>query len=352
MSQIQSNSAPAAGFPSECRIGFDTIDVFSTCPQSNTGDPKTYLQQVIQVARWSESIGCRGILVYTDNSLVDPWMVSQVILGHTTSLCPLVAVQPIYMHPYTAAKQVATLGFLYGRRVYLNMLAGGFRTDLLALGDSTPHDERYARTVEYTTIIRQLLESPAGVSFEGTYYRVHNLRMFPPLPRPLWPGILISGSSEAGMAAAHAIGATAIKYPLAPHEEHGVGSDVEVSCGVRVGIVARPSTEQAWQVARERFPESREGQLTHQLATKVSDSAWHEQLSARTGDAAGENPYWLGPFHNYQTFCPYLVGSYERVAQEIASYIGLGYRTFVLDIPPTEEELEHTAIVFREALRV
>lgn len=350
MSQLQPNSA-SADFSRESRIGLDEIDIFSTCPQSTGGDPKTYRQRVVETARWSERIGCRGILVYTDNSLADPWLVSQTILEHTGTISPLVAVQPLYMHPYTAAKKIATLGFLHGRRVYLNMLAGGFRNDLSALGDDTPHDERYARTVEYTTIIRQLLENPAGVSFEGKYYRLRNLKMSPPLPRSLQPGILISGSSDAGMAAARAIGATAIKYPLPPAEERGPAKDAEVACGVRVGIVARSSVEQAWQVAWERFPETREGQLTHNLAMKVSDSDWHKQLSTHSDTATGgDNPYWLGPFHNYQTFCPYLVGTYQRVAREIAGYIGLGYRTFILDIPPSEEELEHTAIVFREAL--
>src|SRR2546426_5042331 len=45
---------------------------------------------------------------------------------------------------------------------------------------------------------------------------------------------------------------------------------------------------------------------------------------------------------NYKTMCPYLVGSYERVGDELARYIGVGYRSFILDIPPTEEELHHT----------
>jgi alkanesulfonate monooxygenase len=44
---------------------------------------------VIDVARWSEEAGSEGILVYTDNSLVDPWLVSQIIVQHTTFLCHL-----------------------------------------------------------------------------------------------------------------------------------------------------------------------------------------------------------------------------------------------------------------------
>ena len=84
---------------------------------------------------------------------------------------------------------------------------------------------------------------------------------------------------------------------------------------------------------------------------KVSDSEWHEQLSARDENGSGDDsPSWLVPFQNYKTFCPYLVGSYQRVADEIASYVAHGYGTFIPAIPPCEEELEHIGHVFRLAL--
>jgi alkanesulfonate monooxygenase len=323
------------------------LQIFSTCPSSKGADPQTYLQRVIDVARWSEAAGCCGTLVYTDNSLVDPWLVAEAIIRHTEHLAPLVAVQPIYMHPYTAAKMVASLGFLYGRRVCLNMLAGGFRNDLAALGDDTPHDDRYLRTTEYTTIIQRLLEGAAPLSFHGRFYHVEQLRMTPPLPAHLRPGIYISGSSDAGLQAARALGATAIKYPKPPRDEPGALGET-IPCGVRVGLIARESAAEAWRVAQQRFPEDRTGQLAHALAMKVSDSHWHHQLSQR-GTHDDDGTYWLGPFHNYQTFCPYLVGSYHRVAAEVAAYVRLGYRTFVLDIPPSEEELWHAQAVFQLA---
>src|SRR5512145_693756 len=96
------------------------VQVFSTCPQSKDVPRDEYLQRVADVARWSEEAGCAGILVYTDNSIVDPWLTSQVILQSTTTLAPLVATQPVYMHPYSVAKMIATLGFLYRRRLSLN----------------------------------------------------------------------------------------------------------------------------------------------------------------------------------------------------------------------------------------
>ncbi len=106
---------------------------------------------------------------------------AQIILQNTERLCPLVATQPVYMHPYTAAKMVVTFGELYRRRIFLNMVAGGFKNALVALNDTTPHDKRYQRLVEYTLIIKQRLATPNPVTFEGEFYRVCNLKMTAPL---------------------------------------------------------------------------------------------------------------------------------------------------------------------------
>jgi alkanesulfonate monooxygenase len=326
------------------------LKVFSTCPQSTDGAPGTYLDRVIDVARWSERAGCSGILVYTDNSLVDPWLVSQVIIQHTGSLCPLVAVQPVYMHPYAVAKIVATFGFFYHRRLYLNMVAGGFKNDLNSLNDATPHDRRYDRLIEYTNLIKRLLSSEQAVTHTGEFYQVKQLKVIPFLPPDLAPGIFVSGSSEAGVAAAHAIGATCVEYPLLSTMYGEESNENELEKGIRVGIIARPKDDDAWRVARVRFPIDRKGQLTHQLAMKISDSKWHQLLSdAAKDNVAKESPYWLEPFLNYKTFCPYLVGSYEVVAQEIAQYIRAGCRAVILDIPTEEEELDHIGVVFQQA---
>ena len=174
------------------------VQIFSTCPQSKDVPRERYLQEVADVARWSEEAGCAGILVYTDNSIADPWLVSQVIVQSTARLAPLVATQPVYLHPYAVAKMLATFGFLYGRRLWLNMVAGGFRNDLAALNDETPHDKRYQRLVEYALVIKRLLASPEPVSFEGEFYKVRNLRMTPPLDRGLAPGILVTGTRHPG----------------------------------------------------------------------------------------------------------------------------------------------------------
>src|SRR5215831_18011847 len=172
----------------------DAISIFTTCPQSKDVDRRDYIRDVIEVSRWSEEFDCHGMLIYADNGLVDPWLVAQIVVQNTRRMSPLVAVQPIYMHPYSLAKLIASIAHLHGRRMALNMVAGGFRNDLIALGDSTEHDDRYLRLTEYTQIIRRLLEDGA-VAMSGKYYSVKNLKMTPPLPRELFPEVFISGSS-------------------------------------------------------------------------------------------------------------------------------------------------------------
>jgi alkanesulfonate monooxygenase len=325
------------------------ITLFSTCPQSKEFAAGEYLPHVRRVAAWSEAAGCTGMLIYTDNSIVDPWLVAQMVLQETSELCPLVAVQPVYMLPYTAAKMVASLGSLHGRRIWLNMLAGGFRNDLLALGDETAHDDRYARTVEYAVLMRRLLESDQPVSFSGRFYNVRGVRLVPDLPDDLLPGWLISGSSPAGRAAAVEVGAVAVEYP-APADTIRDSDHVPAGRGIRVGIIARSDPEEAWNVAHARFPDDRRGRLSHALAMKTSDSAWHRTLSelARNRPADG-SPYWLWPFEQHRTFCPYLVGDFVTVAKEIARYLALGYTSFILDIPVDADDLATAAVVFRMA---
>lgn len=323
------------------------LRIFTTCPPSAMADRSTCLERLGEIARWSERAGCEGMLIFADNRQLDPWVVSLAVLDATETLSPLIAIQPAYMHPFTVAKLIASIAFVHDRRLHLNMVAGGFRNDLIALNDPTPHDERYARLVEYTHIIRTLLESEEALSFAGRYYEVSNLKLAPGLPPGLLPDVLVSGSSEAGMNAARRLGATPVEYPKPPGEYADRIGSASGGSGIRIGITARDSDEQAWRDAYRRFPEDRKGQLTRGMATKASDSEWHKQLA----DSKDRDIYWLGPFRNYKTMCPYLVGSYDRVSRELRCYIDAGFSTFILDVPEDEADLQHAREAFGRAMR-
>lgn len=323
-----------------------SLCTYSTCPVHKNETGEEFRRNVIQTARWSEEAGCSGLLIYTDNRVIDPWVLAQLVLQNTRTISPLVALQPVFMHPFAVAKQVAALSFLYNRRVDMNLVAGGFKTELDALHDPTPHDQRYARLIEYTTIIQQLLERSCegkAATFHGKFYQVDRLKLVPAMRPEFLPQLTISGSSEAARDAARELGAVAVCYPRSASVCATELPAVPRS-GIRVGIIARSDAHTAWDVAHERFPADPKGQLTHQLAMKLSDSVWHDQLSqAARNDGKPGSPYWLFPFENYATFCPYLVGDYETVAGELRRYFDCGYRSLILDIPPDREELDHAA---------
>lgn len=335
------------------------LQLFTTCPQSTKCDPPHYLDQVRAVAEWSDRHGYTGMLIYYDHSLVDPWLVAAEVLRATTDLSPLVAVQPAAMHPHSVAKMVASLSSLYSRRVHLNMIAGGFAGDLRAIGDETPHDDRYSRLQAFAEIVMGLA-SGQTLTRSDDWYNVEALRLEPAIPESLRPGLLMSGSSPVSIATAAALGATAVHYPQpaaglqAVTQPSGVDRQPEVpnglATGIRVGIIAREHSEEAWRVAHDRFPPSRRGQMLHEMAMQRSDSQWHRTLSELAEESARQqNAYWLGPFQQYDTFCPYLVGSYDEVAVEVLSYWNAGHRTMILDIPPSEDELVHTGLVVDRA---
>jgi alkanesulfonate monooxygenase len=326
------------------------VRLFTTIPPAGRGGHPgrdDYRQLVRRTARMSEEAGFEGALVYSDNNTVDPWVVAQDVVLATERFKPLVALQPVYSHPYTVAKTIASYGLMYGRSVCLNLVAGGNRSDLAALDDATEHDQRYERLTEYARLITLLLAGAGPVTFDGDFYRVRTLGMFPALPEHLAPELFISGSSEAGRRAGERLGALALRYPQppgtgdpGPHNDLGGG-------GVRIGIIARDCDQEAWSVARDRFPDTRAGRMLQRMARNSSDSEWITRLSESEEFPAGAgSPYWMGPFKTYATFCPYLVGSYERVAAEVTRFVDLGCRTFILDTARAESDYADITTVF------
>ena len=330
------------------------LKIYATTPESEPQaisekgkvDGIDYYNKVINTARWSEVHGFVGTLIYSNNSLVDGLSVAQIILEHTNSLIPLVAINPVYLAPYTLAKRFATLSFMYKRRIDINWIAGGFQNDLKSLGDETPHDERYERLFDYAQLFKGLLKSKGLFSHTGNYYKVDKIKMMPSIPAEMIPVELISGTSEAGIETADKLGATKVKYAKPLSEYKGVKPNKNYDMGVRFGIIARETSEEAWGIANQRFPDDLKGKMAHTMATKASDSKWHEQLSKIDKKEEKNEVYWLKPFHTYKTFCPYLVGTHAEVAEQLAGYVKLGHTSIILDIMQEEDDFFHCRQVF------
>jgi alkanesulfonate monooxygenase len=319
-----------------------TVEIFSSCPTSLGIAPKSYLKRAREVARWSERHGFRGVLVHADTRLVDPWMVSQVIVQSTRALGPLVAVQPAYMHPFTVANMIATLATLYGRRSFIHWVTS-------PSADDTPHEERYDRLVEFASIVRQLTDGET-VSVEGRYYAARSLKLRQPVDPAIRPEFLVSGSSPAGRGASQTLGARSVTYPLPPDEEQLPPLDPGLGAVLRLGIIARADEGEAWRAAYERFPLDRKTAPARHASRGLAGSP--DEVARLVEERVGAGtPYWTQPFESYQAMCPYLVGSHEDISAVISRYVQRGFGTFILDEPDTEADLENARIVFEDARR-
>ena len=62
-------------------------------------------------------------------------------IARTERLSPLIAVNPIYMHPFSAAEFMSSYVQMFGRKVYLDMITGTALDYLEAMKDAVLHDD-------------------------------------------------------------------------------------------------------------------------------------------------------------------------------------------------------------------
>ncbi|WP_378059307.1 LLM class flavin-dependent oxidoreductase [Actinophytocola glycyrrhizae] len=301
------------------------------------------------LARRAEDNGFTGLLVFYDHMVLDPWAVAGVLLQETTTLVPLVAMQPYTMPPFTAAKTIASLTSLYHRRIDLNIVTGAAPEELHQIGESLDHDGRYERAVEYVTLVRRLLSSGGPVTWDSGHYQYRNLRTNTRLPEHLLPRIFVPGSSAAGRDLVDSVGHVAITHPepvdrfaesfAATHNGSGV------SMGIRVGMVARPTDEEAWAFALDGHQVDRASRL-RTLLKRESESDWNRRLALLASEAdVHDEVYWTGLYSTGRTGAPLLVGSYDQVARYLGRYLALGVTKLLLTRVDSEHDFHHTNAV-------
>jgi len=322
------------------------IEVFTISPR--TTNQVLYWKDIQTVTRLSQKYDCTGVLIFTGNDVyVDPWIVAHQVMNETETLSPLVAVNPIYMHPFTAAKMISSLAYLYKRKVYLNLVTGTALSYLEALGDGLSHDERYDRLQEYAQIISLLLRGPGLVDFTGKHYQVSNLLLLPAVPESLFPGFLVAGQSEAAQRICATVDGIGMQM-LKPQLEQAIDGQR----GIHFGIVTRDTDQKAWEAAKRLYPEDEEGQEILEFSMGNTDSVWKRHLKGISDDTKPLPPnYWLTPFRNLKADCPYIIGDYEYVASLLVKLIERGIRTFILEIPPHEQEFYHIDVAFKMAAK-
>lgn len=325
------------------------LEIYGTNQRPDGWEVPNSTRPLDDAAKWAEMAGLHGMLIFTDQRTIDPWAAAQYMVERTERLRPLVAVQPADIPPYTAARMVATLATLYGRRVDLNLVAGGYPPDLASIGKFLEHDLRYERLVEYGGMLVELLENGEKVSRKGSHYELVDATLLPPMQSALMPRIFVAGTSAAAIRAARKLNATRLAYPRAL-EDHEDDPSALSGIGIRIGVLARDTAAIAWKIARERHPEDPWKEAFHEYASESIDSLWHKTLwSDSDRRLVHRLVYWLYPFRLPYVYCPYLVGSHEDVAEYLACYLRMGINTLILNEAYEEDDYFHAMKAITQA---
>jgi alkanesulfonate monooxygenase len=328
------------------------VDIYCVLPEA-VGEFEdfrdSYRKRLTDMAHTAERAGWSGGLIPTFLHEVDPFMVSSYLGAVTERFIPLIAVQPACTPPHAAAACASAYAMMYDRPVYFNLVAGARDDEMRRVGDHLTHDERYDRLHEYGRVLRGLLNGET-VTHHGTYYTYDKFALAP-RPEVLEQcKIFVAGSSTAGRQVAQRIADVVVTHPKPfPDWRENVlrpllAGGYEGEIGIRIGMICRENGEEAWEIARRRFPDSWIGRQETLLKTR-SQSVWSRDLarmaiSQDTGLATepdSSGVYWLGAFRSGRASAPFLVGSYAEVGDALGEFLAAGVSHVVLAAAELED---------------
>lgn len=158
-------------------MSYDDVEILGMIGTSDTSEIKPLQGPLIDpdhtaaFARAHEDGGFDRVLVGYGSGWPEGTQVAAWAAANTERLGLLVAHRPGVVHPTLASRVFTTLDHISKGRVALNIVTGGNDAEQRREGDYLPHDERYARTDEYLSILRQAWDTTGPRDFDGTYYR-------------------------------------------------------------------------------------------------------------------------------------------------------------------------------------
>lgn len=285
-----------------------------------------------EVVDYSLDIGFKYTLMTVGDKRIDPWVISQYCLQYNSNFSPLIAVNPIYQHPIAVIKKIISLKILFPSKIALNLVSGSFFSELKAIDDNLDFTSRSERLLEfYKSMLALVNSSPAG--FKGKYFNAQSAEIFPKYNfAPI--DFFVSGSLLEELKTNKEANFVRSIRPLEEMEKA-----TSPNSGLSLGICARSTREEALKEIDRMYPEDRRGEMLFSLSIANNATPWNQWLKNYLSTKGDDNcSYYLKPMKNFWSSAPYLVGSYEEVAERLKAYADLGYSFFILDFLPEDSQ--------------
>jgi FMNH2-dependent dimethyl sulfone monooxygenase len=274
-----------------------------------------------------------------DAPALDAWSTAAALAAVTERLELMVAVRPTFHQPAILAKQAATIDLIAPGRVSLNVVSSWWADEARRYGvHFEEHDDRYARTNEWLTVVRGAWTEPR-FSHQGRYYTVNETALAPKPARA--PIVYAGGESEAAKALIARQCDAYVMHGDPPERVAPKIADMRarraavglppMTFGMAAYVIVRPTAEAAQrEVARiTNVAPGSPGYGNYQdwiAHTKLEQQVSLEDYSvSNRGLRAG------------------LVGTPEHVAQQVRAFADAGVDLLLLQCSPQLEEMERFA---------
>jgi len=308
----------------------------------NSPAAKPEMEGWIHFAQQAEKAGIESVLVALNHYEPDPLMISCALGRETKHLRFIVAYRSGLMHPTIFVQQVNTLSGLIDGRVDLNMVAGSSTAEQHGYGDFLAHDERYARAEEFLAVCNAFWRCNGEVDFDGKYYKVEKGTLNTPFTSPdrKHPEIYVSGHSEPSERLACSQGTCWTRVVDTPEKLEPAVSRMRahrLRVCLRLGLICRPTREEAISVAESILPEDKLEKTT----SLKDDSQMYREAAAAPAEAFWLNRnLWTGLAPHYGPVWTALVGTPEDVATAFLEYRKIGVTDFIISGWPEIDEVE------------
>jgi alkanesulfonate monooxygenase len=306
------------------------------------------LGYMAQIARAAESQGFVGALTPTSSWCDDGWVMTAALAALTERFKYLIAFRPGLVSPTLIAHMAATYQRVSGGRLLLNVVTGGDDAEQQRFGDHLTKVQRYARAAEYLHVFRELWTGER-VDFQGEYVDVRGAQI---VPHAVWPDIYLGGSSKEALDVAARYADVYLTWGEPPEavaakldavRERAVEQDRELRFGIRLHVISRASSEEAWAMAERLLAGLSDEQIANsQRIQRASGSEGQARMTAlhngRRDQLEVSPNLWAGVGLVRGGAGTALVGSHEEVADRIAEYHDLGIEEFIFSGYPHLEE--------------
>jgi dimethylsulfone monooxygenase len=310
-------------------------------------------QYVQRLARRSEEIGFDVTLIAElflndikgiDAPALDAWSTAAALASVTTRLELMVAVRPTFHHPATLAKQAANIDQISNGRLSLNVVSSWWKDEARRYGVAfDEHDDRYARTSEWLSVVDAAWREPAA-TYAGRYYQVEELVVEPkPVASRTRPRPVIYAGGESARAK-DVISSQCDAYVMHGDPPERIAPKIADMCARRDALELRPMRfgVAAYAIVRDTEAEARREleRITNVAPgspgyTNYQDWISHTQLEQQVTleDYSVSN----------RGLRSGLVGTPEQVAERVRAFEAVGVDLLLLQCSPQLEEMERFA---------